>query len=150
VLAYSWNGDLLRIIRMLEPMNEVTDAEFEAVVNRVIESVNPAWRSAYERTWRPLEPPGHEPTFQQLIVDSEGWVWARTYQVDADNARPRAAAANAPATWLLFDAEGRGRGSVTMPARLSVESIARDHVAGIWEDELGVEYVRLYRIEGRP
>jgi hypothetical protein len=37
-----------------------------------------------------------------------------------------------------------------MPEGLSVAAIGRDYVAGVWRDELDVEYVRLYRITGRP
>ena len=94
---------------------------------------------AIRRAFDGLEPPEAEPTFQALVVDDEGWLWAQTYQESSpDDA----------VTWLLFDLDGRGRGSVVMPEGLSVQAISRDFVAGVWRDELDVEYVRLHRIDG--
>ena len=138
VLEYSWAGELRRIIRLLEPVNEVTDAEFRAAVERRVESGSPEFRPARRRVLDELEPPEFEPTFLSLIVDEEGWLWAQTYQVNQNDAR----------TWLLFDPDGVGRGSVLMPDGLSVSSISHDYVAGVWRDELDVEYVKLHRIDG--
>ena len=150
VLEYSWAGELRRIIRLLEPRNEVTDAEFRAALERRVESRNPDSRSAFRRVFDELEPPEAEPTFQSLIVDAEGWLWAQTYQENFAATSFGAPLQDKASTWLLFDPDGRGRGSAVMPEGLSVHDISRDFVAGVWEDEFEVEYVRLYRIDGRP
>ena len=134
VSEYSWTGELRRIVRISEPLNEVTDAEFSAAIQRRVEGRSTAVQRAYDD----VEPPEAEPTFQSLIVDDQGWLWAQTYQESPDD----------HVTWLLFDSDGRGRGSVAMPEGLSVSSISRDYVAGVWRDELDVEYVRLHRIDG--
>ena len=143
VLEYSWTGELRRIIRLLEPRNEVTEAEFRTAIDRRVDRMVEAAGSAsaeraIRRAFDGLEPPEAEPTFQSLVVDDEGWLWAQTYQESPDDA----------VTWLLFDPDGRGRGSVVMPEGLSVSSISRDYVLGVWRDEFDVEYVRLHRIDG--
>ena len=148
VLEYSWAAELRRIIRLVEPVNEVTDAEFRAAVERLRESASPEVRRARGRVWDEVEPPETEPTFQSLIVDEEGWLWAQTYQANFGATSFGAPLQDEAATWLLFDPDGRGRGSAVMPDGLSVHAISRDFVAGVWQDEFDVEYVRLYRIDG--
>ena len=143
VLEYSWTGELRRIIRLLEPRNEVTEAEFRTAIDRRVDrmvegAASASVERAIRRAYDDVDPPDTEPTFQSLIVDDEGWLWAQTYQESSDDA----------VTWLLFDPDGRGRGSVVMPEDLSVSSISRDYVLGVWRDEFDVEYVRLHRIDG--
>jgi hypothetical protein len=142
LLAYAWDGRLRRIIRILEPVNDVTEAEFGAEIDRRAEAAAErgsltvqAYRSAFDE----IAHPEIEPAFEELLVDDQGWVWARAFQEGPDESL----------TWLVFDANGEGRGSVEMPEGLSVHAISRDYVAGVWQDELDVEHVRLHRIDGR-
>ena len=52
VLEYSWAGELRRILRLVEPVNQVTDAEFRAAVERLLESASsPEVRRARGRVW---------------------------------------------------------------------------------------------------
>jgi hypothetical protein len=80
------------------------------------------------------------PTFESLLVDDEGWLWAKVYEFDP--ARPSA--------WVVFDPSGRARGSIETPAGLRVHQIDRDFILGVWTDEVGAEHVRRYRIDRRP
>jgi hypothetical protein len=47
---------------------------------------------------------------------------------------------------MVFDPQGEARGVVWTPPGLDVLSIGDEHVLGVWRDELGLEYVRRYRI----
>jgi hypothetical protein len=38
---------------------------------------------------------------------------------------------------------------VRLPADLRVLAIGRDHVLGVWQDDLDVQHVRLHRLSGR-
>ena len=143
IREFSWTGELRRSLRLLEPVNTVSEAELRLTIEEMFErqAAGGSPPSAdLRRAFEQLEPPGFAPRFRSLVVDGEGWLWAETFQLSPD----------APNTFLLFDPTGQGRGSVVTPRALSVVSISRDFVAGIWRDEFDVEYVRLHRVEGRP
>ena len=80
------------------------------------------------------------PVFSRLLVDEVGWLWAELYRFDV----------RAPVTmdWSSSP-NGEGFGSVDMPPDLEVWQIGRDFVLGVWEDELGVDYVRRHALTGR-
>lgn len=76
------------------------------------------------------------PAFDQLLVDAEGNLWVRDYQVDAAQ----------PARWQVFAPDGRWLGGVDVPPGLTVYQIGREWMLARARDELDVEYVRLYRL----
>lgn len=80
--------------------------------------------------------PEHLPAFERLLVDDGGNLWVQRM--------PWPGAV--PAEWDVFDAEGRMIGTVTMPAGFRATHIGAEFVVGVWTDEDGVEYVRLYRL----
>lgn len=51
--------------------------------------------------------------------------------------------------WSVFDAEGRLQGRVSLPPDLRLLEVGEDYILGLYQDELDVEYVRMYRLE-RP
>jgi len=81
--------------------------------------------------------PDSVPAFDALLLDTEGHLWARTYQVDPQGEQ----------TWLIFDAAGRALGSVVTPGGLEVRWIGRDTLLGIRRDEYDVEYVYRHTLE---
>ena len=52
-----------------------------------------------------------------------------------------------PRRWSVFDREGRWLGSVETPAGLSVREIGEDYLLGTWKDDVGVEHVRVHRLD---
>jgi hypothetical protein len=89
------------------------------------------------RVLREAKVPATKPAWDQLVVDAAGGAWIRHFALERD----------APATWSVFDAEGRWLGEIGMPVHFEVKEIGADYVLGTWTDELGVEYVRLYDLE---
>ena len=76
------------------------------------------------------------PAFSSLLSDDRGRVWAEIYPLlHADERR-----------WLVFEA-GRAVGEVRVPAAFRVMAVGEDHLAGVWTDDLGVEFVRIYRLD---
>ena len=71
-----------------------------------------------------------------LAVDDLGNLWVREYDPDAERGR----------SWSVFDSESQMLGPVQLPADLRVTHIGADFVLGVWQDELDVEYVRLYQL----
>jgi hypothetical protein len=50
--------------------------------------------------------------------------------------------------WEVFDSEGRFLGPVETPDRFILPQIFGDHMYGVWQDELGADYVMRLRIVG--
>lgn len=71
--------------------------------------------------------PGLLPAYRSLVVADDGAVWAERY------------------TYGTFDVYGPDRvllGRVEVPVMLT--QVVGDRLVGVWRDELGVEYVRVY------
>lgn len=79
--------------------------------------------------------PSHHRAFDALVPDTEGHLWVRE-----DSSLSR---------WSVFDPDGRWLGAATLPAGLDVRQIGADYVLGIRTDELGVQEVRMHRLERR-
>jgi hypothetical protein len=45
---------------------------------------------------------------------------------------------------MVFDTDGRARGTVRTPYGLEVQEIGDTTIIGVWQNELGVEHVRLH------
>jgi hypothetical protein len=77
------------------------------------------------------------PAYADLIVDTDGNLWLAAYP------RP---SREGPRLWTVIDSTGRWLGEVALPAGLEVWEIGADYVLGVFDDELGVEHVRKYRL----
>lgn len=125
IREYDLAGHLRRIIRLDEPSRPITSADVQ---------------SYFDARGTPPYPeipvPETMPTFQSLLVDAEGWLWAEAYEWDPAR-RP---------VWVVFDSGGRAHGSVETPAGLRVHQITGAFLLGVWTDELDVEHVRRYRM----
>jgi len=80
------------------------------------------------------------PAFASLRADALGWLWAEVFEPDPVEHR------DVPRTWILFDPEGRARGTVSTPPGLEVIEVGADYVLGLWTSDLDVEQVRRHRL----
>ena len=94
----------------------------------------PTRRADFERWLAAVPYPESKPTLDQLVVDTEGRLWAQVIGLNAENG------------WLIFDVEGALVARASLPAALRVLHIGPDHILGVRQDELEVEYVELYGI----
>lgn len=137
IKEFGLDGELIRIIRLDEPSREPTVADLEAFIAGEVQKA-PRARGTFERAYRmDLPLPAVIPSFDQLIVDDTGWLWARVYQYEP----------NAPNDWLVFDPAGEGRGRVRLPRALEVHQIGRRFVLGVWKDSMNVEYIHRYELD---
>ena len=81
--------------------------------------------------------PATRPAYGDLKVDHEGNMWVAEYFIPGLT----------PRRWVVFRPDGWLVGRVTVPDRFSVFDIGKDWMAGLWRDELGVEHVRIHRID---
>ena len=147
---YDTNGRLRRIMRLAREPRPVTGevkAAYEAGLReRIMERGQLDGGRTVEEFLEELLAgpyPSHLPTFFPLVVDAGGNIWAGHRPFGAD-ANGRASDRN---EFIVFRADGRHLGAVQLPANVRVLQIGADFVLGGFTDDLGVEYVHLYRIE---
>lgn len=88
------------------------------------------------------------PVFQDFLVDGEELVWVRDYDPAIHGTSVGGLTTPGPGgMWTVLNHEGTHLTTVTLPADLEPLAIDSDHLIGVRRDELGVESVRVYRIE---
>ena len=85
-----------------------------------------------------VEIPELRPAYSQLLVDSEGCVWAGEYQPRGGPEEPR--------DWEVFSSDGQWLGAARTPPRFAVFEIGSDYVLGVRQDEMDVEHPQLLRL----
>lgn len=145
ILEYDMSGHLRRVIRLAEtvvapsPGDLVKLVKFELSPYDMPDTTRDRFTEARLSSYHQMPLPRILPVFSRLLVDEVGWLWAEVYRFDVRQ----------PVRWLVFNPAGEGLGSVDMPPGLEVWQIGRDFVLGVWEDELGVDYVRRHALIGR-
>lgn len=79
------------------------------------------------------------PLFGSAFVDKDQRLWISDL--------PWPSRYDTPHSWSVFDADGQWLGDVEPPSGLMIQDAAGDNVLGIWRDDLGVRYLRVYRLE---
>jgi hypothetical protein len=85
-----------------------------------------------------LPVPSSRPAYTELLVDSEGCIWAGSFQGLANLEDPRA--------WEVFSAEGQWLGTRRTPTRFAPFQIGPDHVLGRALDHWDAETVQVLRL----
>ncbi len=84
-----------------------------------------------------LPPPDRAIGYRFIEVSSQGHLWVRG---------PLRAAV--PTSWTVYDLDGKLLARVTTPARFELHEIGRDYLLGVGRDDLDIEYIQLYRLDG--
>jgi hypothetical protein len=135
-------------IEYLSPEGELQRIIRRGVDNRpVTPDLRGEWlRQARERwarmpapvlEWRLTMPfpetmPAHE---SDMATDEDGNLWVPEYKIPTEQP-----------SWAVFDPDGRFLGIVDTPANGFVTDIGSDFILGVWQDELEVEQVKMYRL----
>jgi hypothetical protein len=130
ILRFDTAGSLTQVLRVDCRRTLVRSRDFD--IYRMLHSDDGGDPEAAWRRFSDMPLPDSMPAFESLEVDGRGWIWAEVFEWDSRK----------PTIWILFDSDGRARGSVSMPAGITVHEIADDFVLGVWHDEVGVEFVR--------
>lgn len=136
VRGFDLTGRLIRILRIDEPPRPITQEALDGWMNSKVAKIAESRAAGFRERYGKLPLPDAQPAFQSLIVDEDGWLWAQVYGWDPAE----------PKKWVVFDPQGRARGTVRTPADLEVHSIAPDHVLGLWRGAFNAEYVHRYRL----
>ncbi|MYG80302.1 MAG: hypothetical protein F4187_00345 [Gemmatimonadetes bacterium] len=126
ILEYDLSGGLRRIIRLAEAVVAPSREQIGKLVEFRLAPWDPTpedrelFTEVQLGDYAEMPLPEIMPVFSRLLVDDVGWLWAELYRFDV----------RAPKTWLVFDPNGEGHGSVDMPPDLDVRQIGRDFVLG--------------------
>ncbi|MGD2121159.1 MAG: hypothetical protein PVJ76_05415 [Gemmatimonadota bacterium] len=131
---------LVTILGVDRSPRPVSDSHRAAYRSFVEETVPERGREDVLATLDHPELPDQLPGYGGVLAAADGTVWAKVYTPDP----------LASETWEVFDLGGEFLGQVRPPRGFRLMAIAEDGLAGVWRDELGVEYVRVYRLNRHP
>jgi hypothetical protein len=128
------DGTLQRLIRRPVPNRLVTKDLIAERERRLRE--RRAQRGATSATpFDGIPYPADMPPYESLRLDAGGNLWVAYYRLEEE-----------PVRWAVFDPAGRWLGDVQTPDGGRVWDIGDDYVLGVWQDELDVQQVRMYRL----
>jgi hypothetical protein len=137
VVRYTPAGVADLVLRVEWSPAAVTGGDVERYQTERLEHTEASFRQQAERNLAEMPYPGTFPAFADLMADLEGDLWVLDYARPGDERR----------SWTVFSRDGRALGKVETPPGLRLMEIGRDHVLGVWQDDLDVEHVRMYRLD---
>jgi hypothetical protein len=141
IAAYGSDGELRAVYRAARNSVPVTREDVRDYRRMLVTLGGNAQASAQAAKVLDDAPvPATMPPLTALEVDSAGHLWVQDPQKPGD-ARG--------SVWTVFAADGRVRGTVRLPAGLTVKQIGSDWVLGVVVDEDQVEHVRVHRLRRR-
>ncbi len=138
------DGTLLKLVRLDQQARPVTEADREGYKSAYVEQMatwNPGrGDDVWRRQAEDMQFPDSFPVHYAMETDPLGNLWVQDYRSwISETGMDRA--------WTVFDGAGTYLGEVVVPSGLNVHDISETHIVGTWTDDLGVEYVHVYRIE---
>jgi hypothetical protein len=132
-----------RIIRRTADPVAISSAarqEYESA-SLELESIrdDPERIAAVRAAWDSIGRMDYWPAIRKLAVDNDGFLWVLRYgSVDQHQ------------QFDVFHPDGAFLGTVRLPSDMSVEEIRDGMVWGVLTDELGVQTIKGYEIQGQP
>ena len=118
-------------------LRRVTEAHKDGYWEDALASTNAPRRRMLTRFREEIAFPANLPAYSSLLVDSSDQIWAGVFRAPGDE----------HAEWHVFW-EGRWEISVLLPPGFQVMDVRGDWLIGVDEDELGVESLAVYDLEG--
>lgn len=135
-LIVRWRRDVDRTL---------TDDDVRDLIDQLMAQIPEHQRQAARRYAEEPPMPERYPAFGDLLVDGRGDLWVgERYGLELPQIR---FLPNEYRSWALFASDGTPVGRVLTPPRTNLLDARGDRLLGLHKDELGVETVRLYRLE---
>lgn len=140
--VYDLTGRLVREIRRAWTPVPVTEEDIVRHRREYLD-VSPALRVRREQNLAESRYAEHHPAHGPMIADRAGSLWVSRLVPSGLNPQPD----DVPIPWDVFDPAGVWLGTLRTPARFNVLEVGDDYIAGIWRNDLDVQFVRVYRLE---
>ena len=137
--GHDLSGSVRRIVRLDRVPTAVTQAEIDESRAAVEESLRGMSGPAVERI-RATEFASDHPVHGRVLSDEAGNLWVERYRSDLVEE-------SGPCEWDIFDDEGRLIGHLATPGAFRITWIGGEFVLGVHSDSLGVQTVRMYRVD---
>jgi len=135
VTLFEPSGDLVRIVRVYLPPVAVTSEHLDGLLQeRLAQLPSPDLAPAVRNAFADTPHAETMPPFEALLLDSEGVLWVEDYHLPGDTLR----------TWTVFDEEGVPKTRLSLPYANQVFEIGGDYVLALFENDLGVHFLRMY------
>lgn len=130
------DGVVRQIVRQPGEPKPLTQDIIDALIERRMADApeEPEGRQAWRDWFRDVPWPENLPAYQDMQADRLGNLWVMAYRPDTED----------PGEWFVFDTGGQWLSTIVFPPRFDPLDIGADYVLGRWQDELDVEYVRVY------
>ncbi len=135
VRYFDADGRLVRILRRSTPPRRVGGTTKEAWILEQTEGLDPPQRERRRAELASVEFPEFAPAFKSLALDGRERLWVEEFSGSGTSAAGR---------WTVYGEDGASFGVVATPPGFRPASFGADYVLGVWEDDLGVEYVQKY------
>ena len=139
IRGYRSDGSLARIVRRDFEPGTPTRAGQDAWFNRLLARYSEERRERSAQVAANVPLVDAFPAFGAVVGDALGHLWVAEFKRPGDD--------YAGTLWTVFDRDGRVRGLVETPAFVTVFEIGEDYILGETTDELGVEYVQMWRLD---
>jgi len=137
IARYSAAGRPDLILRLDRPPTPIAPAELQRYKAEELEDADATFRHEAARNLEEMPYPATYPAFADVLVDRAGQLWVLDYPRPGNDER----------RWVVYTPDGHALGTVTTPPAVRVLEVGGDYLLGVWQDELDVEYVRLYRLD---
>jgi hypothetical protein len=136
ISLYRTDGTLRSLLRRPGVDLTLDDQAYEAAVEERVAAVPEQARAGIRDLYLNEVRPERTPAYARFLVDGEDHLWVQdfAYQGEARG-------------WSVFDPDGAWLGVVELPESFQMTHVLSDRVAGIWRDELDIEYARVYALE---
>jgi hypothetical protein len=136
-LVFSKAGELERKFRIVGIDQSLPDDVVREEIARY-DPDDPSLPPPMREGLRDMPAPRRRPAFDQLLFDSQGYLWAPGFLGGSEQASPKRT--------LIITPEGEWAGWVELPPRFRPWSIGDDMIVGVLRDTMGVEDVVVLRL----
>jgi len=137
IVRYSPAGAPDLIVRLDRPPAPIPPGDLERYKAEQMEDADASFRQQAARNLEEMPYPATYPAFADAVADPQGNLWLLDYPRPGNDER----------RWTVFSPEGTALGTVVTPPGLRMLDVGSDYLLGVWQDDLDVEYVRLYRLD---
>lgn len=123
-----------RIVRWARSTRPVTPQDVAEYKRTELEKARPDRRAGVSEMLEAQPFATQFPSFSRMLTSADGDIWLEEFPgLGADQS-----------VWHVFQDARTYAGSVLVPPRFRLLFVSRDAIAGVWKDEMDVEYVRVY------
>ena len=132
--VYSPDGVLTHLFRRDEPNRPFTP-EVEEEDDESDSGPRSDQDAAFDEFFASMPVPETFPAYRSFMVSDDGSLWVENYLHPSEQP-----------SWEVFRDDGRYLGVVETPMGARVMQIGDDFLLAIWEDDLGIQQVRMYEL----